>query len=207
MEIKKKKQLNIILLLPIEKQKKKRRKKNSPCKYTSILIDVHVCVRVFGVCLSYPVLVCTLDHHPLGPPSFLASSRLPRSMPHRRTNQPTNQRRTKTHESRITKKKKNQNRKNKNAIVVERQWTSSGYRDGGSWRRAAEPPRSQPLLPTGDRSQCKGISGEQLENRRARPQERSWERGGRRKMSREIVGAMVERERARPATTRLQGER
>lgn len=91
MEIKKKKQLNIILLLPIEKQKKKRRKKNSPCKYTSILIDVHVCVRVFGVCLSYPVLVCTLDHHPLGPPSFLASSRLPSSFDAAPTNQPTNQ--------------------------------------------------------------------------------------------------------------------
>ena len=57
---------------------------------------------------------------------------------------------------------------NNNGTVVEREWTSSGYGDGGAPGRTAEPSCSEPLLPTGEQSQCKGTSGQQLENPRGR---------------------------------------
>lgn len=66
---------------------------------------------------------------------------------------------------------------NATRTVVEREWTSSGYRDGGASGRSAEPSRSEPLLPTGEQSQRKGTSGQQLES----PRERwkvAFERGG-----------------------------
>lgn len=57
---------------------------------------------------------------------------------------------------------------NNNGTVVEREWTSPGYGNEGAPRCTAEPPCSEPLLPTGEQLQCKGISGQQLESPRGR---------------------------------------